>query len=132
MKCQSEYYLQLHGHSERELQLASHELRKRYQNHTGEASITAKRLAELLAQASAYEDVLKQRLHDLEARDVFAHMGGPRMFEETQEQASVQNVLPSSKQQSQDSQSTPPQGTSEGREILDDDDEELEEYEEYH
>jgi putative transposase len=82
VKCLSEHYLQLRGHSERELQLASAELRKRYQNHAGESAITAKRLAEFLASVESHEKVLMQRLHDLEARDVFARMGGYRMIQD--------------------------------------------------
>ena len=76
VKCLSEYHVQLRGHTERELQCASAEIRKRYQNHRGEAAITARRLAELLAKASDYETVLIQRQHDLEARDVFTLMHG--------------------------------------------------------
>ncbi len=76
VQCRSEYYLQLRGHSERELQLASAELHKRHQNHAGEAAITAKRLADFLASVEAHEDILVQRLCDLEARDVFARMEG--------------------------------------------------------
>jgi putative transposase len=131
VKCQSEYYLQLHGHSERELHLASHELRKRYQNHAGEASITAKRLADFLAQASAHEEVLKQRQHDLEARTVFARMGSPRMVEEIQEQARAQDLLASSTQLVHTQEPSSRTGTTNGDETRDDDDEELEEYEEY-
>ncbi len=131
VKCQSEYYLQLHGHSERELHLASHELRKRYQNHAGEASITAKRLADFLAQASAHEEVLKQRQHDLEARTVFARMGSPRMVEEIQEQARAQDLLASSARLVHTQEPSSRTGTTNGDETRDDDDEELEEYEEY-
>lgn len=124
VKCQSEYYLQLHGHSERELHLASHELRKRYQNHAGESSITAKRLADFLAQASAHEEVLKQRQHDLEARTVFAHMGSPRMVEEIKGQARAQDLLaPSAMLEYTQEPSSRTETT--------DDDDELEEYEEY-
>ena len=74
--CISEYYLQFKGHSERELLLATAELRKRQQNHSKEISITARRLAEFLAEASAHEVLLTQRLQDVEAQDVFAQMGG--------------------------------------------------------
>ena len=74
--CISQYYLQFKGHSERELLLATAELRKRQQNHAKETSITGKRLAEFLASAEAHEVVLTQRLQDAEARDVLAHMGG--------------------------------------------------------
>lgn len=76
VQCRSEYYLQLRGHTERELHLASAELRKRYQNHAGEAAVTAKRLADLLAEAQTHEQILLQRLQDMEARDVFAQMEG--------------------------------------------------------
>ncbi len=79
VKCLSEYYLQFRGHSERELQLASAELRKRYHNHGGESAITAKRLAEFLAAVEVHEQVLMQRLHDLEARAVFAQLGEARL-----------------------------------------------------
>ena len=74
--CISQYYLQFKGHSERELLLATAELRKRRQNHSKEGAITAKRLAEFLASAEAYEVVLTQRLQDAEAQGVFAQMGG--------------------------------------------------------
>jgi len=76
--CISEYYLQFKGHSERELLLATAELRKRWQQHAKHASITAKRLAEFLASADAHEVVLTQRLQDAEGQDVFAQMGGMR------------------------------------------------------
>jgi hypothetical protein len=76
VSCISEYYLQFKGHSERELLLATAELRKRQQNHSKEVSITARRLAEFLAEASAHEVLLTQRLQDVEAQDVFAQMGG--------------------------------------------------------
>jgi len=76
ISCISEYYLQFKGHSERELLLATAELRKRQQNHSKEVSITGKRLAEFLAEACAHEVLLTQRLQDVEAQDVFAQMGG--------------------------------------------------------
>lgn len=130
VKCQSEYYLQLHGHSERELQLASAELRKRYQNHTGESSITAKRLSDLLASAGAHEEVLTQRLHDLEARDVFARMSDPQLAEGAQRQAPSQHMLDPIISQQQDPQHTQNLGEA-GYDVLEEADEELEEYEEY-
>lgn len=76
VQCICEYYLRLRGHTEREVQLASAELRKRYQNHRGEAAITARRLADLLAEVGTHEALLLQRLHDLEGRSVFARMSG--------------------------------------------------------
>src|SRR6266702_2372393 len=76
VKCISEYYLQFKGHSERDLLLATTELRKRRQEHAKHASITAKRLAEFLASVEAHEVLLTQRLQDAELQDVFAQMGG--------------------------------------------------------
>jgi putative transposase len=93
VQCRSEHYLQLRSHSERELQIASAELRKRSQNHRGETAITAKRLADLLASAQAHEEVLMQRLQDLEARDVLAQMGGYRLLQEEHRQIS-QELMP--------------------------------------
>jgi len=82
VQCRSEYYLQLRGHTERELHLASAELRKRYQNHAGEAAVTAKRLADFLVEAQTHEQILMQRFHDVEAGDVFAQMQGHGILED--------------------------------------------------
>ncbi len=76
IRCISEYHLQFKGHSERELLLATAEMRKRLHNQSKELSITARRLAEFLASAEAHEVVLTQRLQDTEAQDVLAQMGG--------------------------------------------------------
>ena len=128
VQCRSEYYLQLRGHTERELQLASAELRKRYQNHAGESAITAKRLADFLAEAQTHEQILMQRLHDMEARNVFAQMGGHHTLEDEQ-------VFPSHHPSS--APLTPSQNASVipgEREQGEDDDDvgELDEYEELH
>ncbi len=76
--CISEYYLQFKDHSERELMLATTELRKRLQAQASHQGITAKRLAEFLADAHDHEAVLMQRQRDAEAQDVFAQMGASR------------------------------------------------------
>ena len=76
--CISEYYLQFKDHSERERLLATAELRKRLQEPGKNQAITAKRLAEFLADACAHEAVLTQRQRDAEAQDVFAQMGASR------------------------------------------------------
>jgi len=47
----------------------------------------------LLASAEAHEEVLMQRLQDLEARDVFAQLGDYRLLQEEQDQA-LQDVAP--------------------------------------
>jgi putative transposase len=125
VQCHSEYYLQLRGHSERELQIVSAEVRKRYQNHAGEAAITAKRLAALLAEVQAHEEVLMQRLQDVEARDVFAQMGGYRLLQEGQELISSEPFAPQSEASLMEISNKPE---------IDEEDEnlnDLEEYEEY-
>jgi len=76
--CISEYYLQFKDHSERELLLATAELRKNRQEQAKPQAITAKRLAEFLTEVSAHEAILMQRQQDAEAQDVFAQMGGYR------------------------------------------------------
>jgi len=92
VKCLSEHYLQLRGHTERELQAASAELRKGYQNHGRGTTVTAKRLADFLASVEAHEVVLTQRQHDLETRDVLTRMGGYRMLPGEQDQTVFDDV----------------------------------------
>ncbi|HEY4383115.1 MAG TPA: hypothetical protein VGN34_01385, partial [Ktedonobacteraceae bacterium] len=76
-------------HSERELLLATTELRKRRQEHAKHSSITGKRLAEFLASAEAHEVVLTQRLADAELQDVFAQMGGMKSHQSNAEALST-------------------------------------------
>jgi putative transposase len=128
VQCRSEQYLQLHGHSERELQIASHELRKRHQNHAREAAITAKRLADFLASAQAHEAILMQRLHDLEVRDVFALLGGYQMHVSGQAVAETEEMPIDSPM----AQKPEPGGTQlAGDQAGSEDDENLEDLEEY-
>jgi len=75
VECHSEYYPLLRGHSEREVHLASEELRKRCQNHSRQFEITAKRLAEFLDSVEVEEAILIQRLSDLEARSLQGQPG---------------------------------------------------------
>jgi putative transposase len=70
IECHVEYYSVLHGHSEREIHLISEELRKRRQNHSGQFAVTAKKLAVFLESVELEEEILIQRLCDLEARSL--------------------------------------------------------------
>lgn len=70
VQCISEYYSSLKGKSERELMLATTEIRKRVQNHAGQFTVTAKKLATFLASVEAEESLLVQRLQDREAKNV--------------------------------------------------------------
>jgi putative transposase len=87
VQCISEYYLQFKDHSERELVLATAELRQRRRAHAKAPAITGKRLAEFLAAAEAHEAVLLQRRRDAEARDVFAHMGSAQQGHHQEQRA---------------------------------------------
>jgi hypothetical protein len=74
--CISEYHARLAGRSEREMMLATAELRKQNQRHAQQLSITARRLADFLASLEAEEELLEQRLRDAETRDLLAIING--------------------------------------------------------
>lgn len=75
IECHSEHYASLHGHSEREVHLASEELRRRRQNHSGQFAVTASALADFLKSVEQEEAILTQRLSDLEAKSLQAQPG---------------------------------------------------------
>src|SRR5205085_12581632 len=79
VRCVSQYHAQLSGHTEKELLLASKEIRRQHQLHTANAAVTARRLADFLAKASAHETIRQQRLRDLEARVVLEAIAGGSM-----------------------------------------------------
>jgi transposase InsO family protein len=68
--CLSEHYAIFAGRSEREIQLATTELRKRNQLHGQQFTITARKLADFLTSLEAEELLLEQRLRDAEAREI--------------------------------------------------------------
>jgi transposase InsO family protein len=70
VQCISEHYGSLQGKSERELMLATTELRKRAENHASQFTITAKKLANFLLSVEAEESLRIQRLQDREAKSV--------------------------------------------------------------
>jgi len=81
VRCLSQYYHALHGHSLKELELATTVLRQQARRAHHTAAITALRLADFLANVQAHEHVLLQRLRDLESRAVLealASGGGER------------------------------------------------------
>ncbi len=81
VRCVSQYHAQLSGHTEKELLLASKEIRRQHQLHTASAAVTARRLADFLAKASAHEAIRQQRLLDLEARAVLEAIAGEPLTE---------------------------------------------------
>jgi hypothetical protein len=79
LQCHSDCYGTLKGRSEREIMLATTELRRRYHNHSAEFHITARRLAEFLQSVEAEETLLMQRLRDGESRTI--RVGTPPSIE---------------------------------------------------
>jgi putative transposase len=67
-QCHSEHYLQFQQRTERELQIAAAELRRRNQQQGKRLVITAHRLASFLSSVEADEVTLQQRLRDRERR----------------------------------------------------------------
>lgn len=73
VKCVSDHASVFEGRSEREIMLASAELRRRQRLHSrARTSVTAKMLAEFLMSVEAEEVLLLQRLKDRESRGILA------------------------------------------------------------
>lgn len=76
VRCISEHYARFAGRSEREMMLATAELRRRNQCHTQQFVVTARKLADFLASLEAEEALLEQRLQDAAAKEVLAQSRG--------------------------------------------------------
>ncbi|GCE29333.1 transposase [Dictyobacter alpinus] len=76
VRCVSQYHTFLQGHSEKELMLASKEIRRQNQLHTKNRTVTARRLADFLSQASEHEAIRQQRIRDLEAKAILEAIAG--------------------------------------------------------
>jgi putative transposase len=74
VQCHSEYYTVLHGRSEKEIMLATKELRRRSQLHSVQFSVTAHHLAGFLRSVEAEEVLLSQRLRDHASQVIRAEM----------------------------------------------------------
>lgn len=76
VECNSQYYIDFQGHTEKELKLASSEIRKRDRNHTKNNKVSAKKLADFLASAEAQEALFEQRTRDFETQQVLQMIEG--------------------------------------------------------
>src|SRR5207244_5552813 len=76
VECISEHYARFQGRSEREVQLATAELRQRHRRHGQHFVVTVAKLADFLISLEAEEVLLEQRRRDEEGRQVFALMEG--------------------------------------------------------
>jgi putative transposase len=70
VKCISQYYSIFEGRSEKELLLASQEIKQQGKLTRSSPSVSAKRLAEFIANVQEHETLLLQRLRDLEGKQV--------------------------------------------------------------
>jgi transposase InsO family protein len=70
VQCISEHYATLHGRSEREIMLATAELRQRQRQHGRRFNLTARKLADFLNSLEAEELLYEQRLRDEAAKTV--------------------------------------------------------------
>lgn len=70
VQCHSEYYAVFRGRSEKELMLATQEIRQRCHQHSAAFAVTARQLAEFLQSVEAEETLLTQRLSDREGREI--------------------------------------------------------------
>jgi len=68
VECYSEYYSIFHNRSEREVMLATVELRRRRTLHSKQFNVTAAKLAQFLESIESEEILLRQRMVDREAR----------------------------------------------------------------
>ena len=76
VRCYSEYYSVFHGRSEKELMIATKELRALKNSHSQQFTVTAKKLADFLESVEAEEVMLVQRLRDAEGRKVIEKING--------------------------------------------------------
>lgn len=75
----SQYHTILAGHTEKEVMLASKEIRQQKQLHTKTRAVTARRLADFLARAEEYETIRQQRMRDLEGRSILEAIAGSKL-----------------------------------------------------
>jgi putative transposase len=75
-ECLSEHWSAFRGRSERELMLATEEMRRRHTLHSRRFNVTAMKLAHFLESVEAEEVLLQQRLADRATRNVLALVDG--------------------------------------------------------
>ncbi len=98
VQCHSEYYAIFQGHSERELMLATQELRKRHREHARHRGLSAAAIGDFLQSVEAQEILLTQRLRDRQSRPIRCEY----------EQAVAQQPLTDSRPTLQSSCAAPP------------------------
>jgi hypothetical protein len=90
--CHSEHYATFRGRSEREVKLATTELRKRMQNHSRNLPLTARKLADFIASVESEESFLLQQRRDAELRRI--HRGKVELTESGEPSRRIDDDLP--------------------------------------
>jgi putative transposase len=89
VRCTSEYYSVFRGRSEKELMIATKELRALKNSHSQQFTISAKKLADFLESVEAEEALLMQRLRDAEGRKVLDKISNDSQIVKLEEAQSV-------------------------------------------
>jgi putative transposase len=97
VECYSERYATFRDRSEREVMIATSELRRRQTRHSSQLNITANKLAHFLESVEAEEVLLRQQLADKATRNVVAlinAVGQPRISDKTNQPMSLETDSP--------------------------------------
>ncbi|PSB31016.1 TnsA endonuclease N-terminal domain-containing protein [Stenomitos frigidus] len=76
VECYGEHFAKFQGKSEKEIYLASAELRRRNQNHSKNFKLRASHLGAFLSSAESQEELLAQQLRDAQSKEVFSIIDG--------------------------------------------------------
>lgn len=87
VQCISEHYGRFSGRSEKEVMLASAELRRRRKQSTDDSLLSARKLGEFLTSVESAELLLQQRLRDAEHKHILRSIGGGLAGEDRPAQA---------------------------------------------
>lgn len=82
VKCTSSYFQVLNGRTEKEVELASEEIRKRKRANGKKAEVTDRELAEFLKSVEKHEDLLKERRKAIDNKAILKVIDGGRRDEE--------------------------------------------------
>lgn len=82
IECFSQYYCIFQGRSEKELMVATNELRSHNRLHSKESRISAKKLAEFLQSVEAEEKLTLQKMRDRESRSILSAINCPTNYAE--------------------------------------------------
>lgn len=96
IECHSEYYATFRNRSEREIMLATAELRRRNTRHYRQFNITASRLAGFLESVESEEALLRQRIADRELRGVLRLINNETIAQEPNQDNDVISTSPTS------------------------------------